>query len=231
MYLYGFFMILIFGVVCLGWIAFLIVGIYRKKRKLSGSTVFIVLGSIWAVPGIAISALAIFAFYQFSQYEPAETVVFNPETYAGQTGTIALSYTDKATVEFYTTNTMINYQMTSSNGLITAPTGKLALHQFEAEKDDAQGTWSISAYFWDREDFAVNVSPDHMTSLNIGPPLTAKIIAKPKADRNVSLNFQLKGADRTDYSINNPNKRREIPHFEIKDKRGEIVLSGKFSYG
>ncbi len=231
MALYWIYMVVMFGAACFGWIALLIVGIYRKRKQLAGSNIFIILGSIWAIPGIGFAALIGLMLYHISIYEPAKIIVFDPATYEGETGTIAINYQNAVTLECYTTNNMINYQLTGSNGMITAPAGYLALHRFETEKEDLQGSWSLSARFWNREKIPIIIMPNQSVSLQAGPPLTAKIKVIPKANKNVSLNFQLRGSYDSDYSIVGPKHCQEIPHFEIRDKRGDIVLSGKFSYG
>jgi len=74
------------------------------------------------------------------------------------------------------------------------------------------------------------VAADQSPTLEVGPPLTAKIVAKARANRQVTLDFKLQGGGTEQYSVRGP-KRRPAPRFEIRDQRGEIALSGAFSYG
>jgi hypothetical protein len=225
----GILFIILFGVLCLGWTVLLGFGIYRKRRGLAGGLVMIILGSIWAVPGIGIAGLAAFAIYQFSQWEPTETKSLDMATYEGETGTIALSYEGPATLTFNTTNAGEQVRLTGDNGGIIAPTGELKPYYFEGTRDGKGGTWTVSTYLGRRKT-PLMVTPDEPVPLEVGPPLTASINTKLKANRQVSLDFTLRGGGTEQYSVRSP-KGRPTPRFEIRDQRGEIVLSGKFSYG
>ena len=221
---------ILFGVICLGWTVLLGFGIYRKRRGLAGGLVMIILGSIWAVPGIGIAGLAAFAIFQFSRWEPTETKSLDMATYEGETGTIALSYTGPATLTFRTTNANEQIKLVSNEGTVVAPVGELKPYYFEGRRKGKKGDWTISAHLGRRKD-PVMVTAAESTTVEVGPPLTARIIAKPKANRHVALDFKLRGGGTEQYSIRGPRGQRPPPRFEIRDPRGEIVLSGKFSYG
>ena len=225
----GILFIIVFGVVCLGWTILLGIGIFRKRRGLAGGMVCIILGSIWAVPGIGLSALTAFAIYQFSTYEAVETKSLDMATYEGETGTIALSYKGPATVTFNTTNANEQVKLSSDNGELIAPAGKLKPYYFEGSREGKGGKWKVTTYLGRRKS-SLEVTTDQSPTLEVGPPLTAKIIAKAKANRQITLDFKLQGAGAEQYSIRSP-KRRPTPRFEIRDQRGDIVLSGAFSYG
>ena len=221
--------LIVFGIVCLGCTVLLGAGIYRKRRNLAGGLVMIILGCVWAVPGLFISGLAAFAWFQFANWEPVETTMLDMATYEGETGTVALSYKGPATVTFNTTNANEQVRLTSDNGEFVAPVGKLKPYYFEGKREGKGGTWKVTTYLGRRKDTLV-VAAGESPTLEVGPPLTAKIIAKTRANRQVTLDFKLQGGGTEQYSVRGP-KRRPTPRFEIRDQRGEIALSGAFSYG
>ncbi len=220
--------LVLFGIVCLGWTVLLGFGIYRKRRNLAGGLVMIILGSIWAVPGIGIAGLAAIAIYQYSTWEFTEPKTFDAASHEGATGTITLDYAGPVTLEVSDTNNT-HLRLAGDNGVITAPAGELKPSYFECKQEGEGGTWTISARL--RHKTSLAVTPDAPTPLDdVAPPLTARIKARQKANGRISLDFKLEGKGNTQYTLRGP-KGRPPPRFEIRDQRGEIVLKGAFSYG
>jgi hypothetical protein len=222
--------LLLFALFSLGWIVLLVIGIVRRRRQLPGGLVMIILGGLWGVPAIGVIALASFAFYQVSAYEPITVKPFDAATYAGETGTIMLNYAGDATLQVGTTNANEHLALSGSGGVITAPAGVLSPSRFEGKREGRGGTWEVSAYLGRGNSKTITVASDMPVAFEAGPPLSASIKVKQKANRQVSLDFELKGRDAQRYTITGP-KRQQTPRFEIRDGQGEIVLSGAFAYG
>ncbi len=221
--------LILFAIICLGWTVLLGCGIYRKRRELAGGLVMIILGCIWAVPGIGIAGLAAFAIYQFSTWEPMEIAEFDPASYEGETGTITLDYDGPVTLQVTGTNN-IYLRLAGDNGAIVAPVGKLTPSSFECKKEGKGGTWVASTWLGRRK-ARLTVTPDTPAHLDsVGPPFAASIKTRQKANGEISLDFKLQGKGKEQYTIRGP-KRRLAPRFEIRDQRDEIALSGAFSYG
>ena len=200
------------------------------KKLIVAFVVLIILGGIWAVPGISIAGLVIFAICQFASHEPIQTQTFDAAELEGDSGIIRLAFAGDATLEVSTTNENGRLALNGSNGVIAAPLGELTPYRFVGRQAGDDGSWMVSAYLGDRHGKALLVTPDEPVVFEVGPPLTAQISIKQKADRQISLDFYLKGSGAERYTIRGP-KRRETPRFEVRDEAGEIVLSGAFAYG
>ena len=221
--------VVLFGLVCLGWTVLLGIGIYRKRRQLRGGKVCIILGSIWAVPGLGLAGLFAYGLFMAFSYKPAEVVAFDPATYAGETGSISVNYDGAVRLEAVTQDEGVHYRMTGDAGDIIAPLGTLVPYNLELRSEGDGGVWTASSYL-SHADKPILVTVDNPVPFETGIPMTATVVVNQKASRQVVLTFSLKGRNGEDFSIRSP-KRRQVPRFEICDKRGEIVLSGAFSYG
>lgn len=219
----------LFGLVCLGWTVLLGIGIYRKRRQLRGGKVCIILGSIWAVPGLGLAGLSAYTIFMVFSYKPPEVLAFDPATYAGETGSISVNYDGSVGLEAVAQDEGVHYRMTGDAGDIIAPLGTLVPYKLELRSEGDGGVWTASSYL-SHTDQPILVTVDNPVAFQTGLPMTATVVVKQKASRQVALKFSLKGRNGEDFSIRSP-KRRQVPRFEICDKRGEIVLSGAFSYG
>ena len=225
-YLY---ILVLFGLACLGWMVLLGIGIYRKRRQLRGGMVCIILGSIWAVPGLGMAGLFGFGMYMAFSYEPPEVLAFDPAAYTGETGRITVDYEGSVMLEASAPNKDVRYRLTGDVGGIQAPVGDLLPYNLELRSAGEGGTWTASSRLG-RNNKPLRVTAGDPVSLETGLPMTASVTVKQKASRQVALDFKLQGKNGENYSIRGP-KRSQIPRFELRNQRGDIVLSGAFSYG
>jgi len=215
------------GVFCLGWPVLLGFGIYRIRRKLAGGLLMTVLGGVWALPALALTALVGLAVYSYTTWETTEVVPFDAASYAGETGTIRIPFTGDVRLTVNRTNEQ--FELCGSDGLVVAPAGEMKPSRFEGRLQHEGEEWTTSAWLG-RRNTTLTVSPEEGAELDVGPPFTATIHSKLRGDRQVALDFRLRGSGPEIYTIRGP-KGRLPPRFELRDQQGQVVLSGKFAYG
>jgi hypothetical protein len=113
------------------------------------------------------------------------------------------------------------------------PTGAYRIGPCLLKQADAQGVaWHVMSM--GPSDSSVMIEAGKKTVLDIGPPLTATLQKRKRGGGMYDFQVAIRGRGGEPYSITGirrGNSAAPAPQFEIRDKKGEVVASGRFRYG
>jgi len=213
-----------------GWLPLLVIGIIcikRKKKKRSG-VVLTVIGGVWSLCSLSLVLLVIHFYRQAMMFSEIED--FAPEKHEGEMGSIVVPYKGKSELVLQDRENNKQIRLHTSDGVISVPVGTYDFRNYKAFKaDEDNAEWAISGYLFSLKE--MRVEPDSRQELDIGFPLTAKVLAKTKGKKKTVFDLKLTGRSGVEYTIFRSGKRTEAPGFQILDKSGEVLWQGKFEYG
>ena len=218
-------------VVLLGWLLPLVVGIVRTVRG-QRSTGLIVFGGAWGLFGAAgLGLLFVGALAFRTANRPTRTEVFDPATYEGPTGTIVVPFTARTQLSVIGQQSAVRQQLTATGGSLIAPAGSLTVRSVDlTAADDSGAQWSASCFF--RRQQQLNLAEGETQELKIGPPFTAKVIAKKTSDDMCTFDLKVTGTGGNGFTIRQlGSAANKAPAFEVLNKDGEVVWQGDFKYG
>jgi hypothetical protein len=212
------------GVFALGSLVVCGIVALRHDHRAAG-VALIIIGVLWGVLIVGGGGAAYYAFERVSA--DSKPVAFAPQTYHGQTGSLTVALTGPATLRARGTKSRQPYVFTTTNGTFQVPADAYSVESWRMDQRDAAGkTWTMECSSPPKLQH-VQVAAGATTALGLGPPLTAKIEAKPPKKGAASFDLSVLDADSNKYSIRGPKE----PGFQALDETGKVVWSGKFAYG
>lgn len=215
--------------ILLAWLVPLIIGIklLRGPQRTAG-IVLTVLGVVWALPSIP--ALIMGTAYYTSlrgQYEPKD---FDASTYRGATGIVRSSYRGPCKLEATSSGQKRSHtRYVSSTGDFTVPVGQHIPAAFSISNKPADGKeWVASSKLYQAG--KIQVTQNTPVTLRAGPPYSATVKAHAGAN-STSFALQLKDNGGNEFSLTRGGANPPPPQFQIVDKSGRVLFTGKFAYG
>jgi hypothetical protein len=209
----------------LGWIAPLVVGIVKLRRR-RGGIVLTIIGAVWGLGALGMVGLGAFSYYQVSKFRHIEE--FDPAAYHGEMGTIVVSHKGQGSLLLRERKADKQIRVAIDNGVAQAPAGEYEVVTYDAVAKDERGVkWTASCYYSKREPLSVAASSSQQ--LDAGPPFTAAVAVKERAKGKVSIDLGIAGRGGRQYSI--MRQDGTAPGFEVLDKSGKVLWQGSFEYG
>lgn len=208
-------------VALVGWLVPLILGIssLRKQRSTVG-WVLTGLGGLWALSAVAALTIG-FVFTQRLQRD-LTPVDFNPQTYSGKTISLQVGDLGEGYLESYEEKRLYRYKPVK--GVVTMPADVMPVRCVVARRDDK--------VLWEADTVLTSSRPKEpptSTGLKVGPPFTTTIIARASSGK---VTMRLETKDRGgNFTTIRSTQEGQPPSFEARDAKGNLVWSGRFSYG
>ncbi len=218
------------GTIALGWIVLLVIGIIRIKRRSRAGVVLTIIGGIWGLLALSLLGFGIYGYQRAMRVSRVED--FDLEQYEGEMGSIILPYKGESSLEVQNKESQKRMRLSTTNGVVLAPTGRYDLCSYEVIDEDENGAkWMAQGSLYSLKSREISVEADSTQDLEIGPAFTAKVTVKKKRQDEAVLDFKLIGRGGGNYTITRMDKRRKAPGFQVVDKSGDILWQGKFEYG
>ncbi len=164
----------------------------------------------------------------FVKFGP-EIVDYNPLTYQGPTGKIAVPLKGDLTLSLLGTRTgdrMRLMTLKSKEGVFTAPTGEYRLLSCDQIVSHGGAQWRLSS----RTERSFSVTPGSSLRLDIGPPYTASIEVGRAEGNRMDLSLKMVGRAGESCAILGGGNSGP-PGFQILATTGQVLQQGKFRYG
>jgi hypothetical protein len=220
----GFLVLGALALALIGWVAPLVIGIIKLRRR-SGGIALTIIGGIWAVGALGLAALGVFAYRQFSAAMRVEA--FNPASYHGAMGTITLPYKGESSLVGIMQGSPTRMRLVVREGVAQAPVGAYSALSYEAAARDANGRrWTARCDVGMTRESALIVGTAAPVELDVGPPFTAAVTVAERSGK-VDLGFNTSGRGGYSYTI----MSSEPPRFEVVDGSGKVLWQGRFEYG
>lgn len=211
----------------LGWIWPLVTGLVKRRRG-EKATVWLVLGAVWGVGSLAVSALiglAIFSIMSFSGYMDATE--FDAAAYEGPTATIVAPYKGEATLTGNTAD-QGSLRFQSSDGTFIVPAGEIAPSAYAITEIDADGGyWHASWSLYPQKLAPFDLAEGGTAQFDRGPPLTMRVKRRELTGGNQNLGIEI--FDRTGATVSVRGAQK--PAIQIIDESGEVAWSKTLEYG
>lgn len=213
--------------ICLAWLVPLVIGLkLLRGPQRTGGIVLTIIGIIWGIPSLA--ALALGVVYYGSMRSSFEIKDFNPATYYGATGVLQSSYRGPCKLLATPVGQKQTTRYASSSGDFVMPVGQYLLGSLEATAKGTDGKeWSARSTIPKQ---TIQVSPQAPSQLRAGPPYTAALKAQGSG-KETRISMQLTDCCGNDVSLQRAGTNPPPPQFQIVDKSGRVLFTGKFAYG
>ena len=159
----------------------------------------------------------------------ASAAPFNPRTYKGKMGSIALTYRGESSMVLRSRQSGKTLAFYTKNGEFQAPTGSYDVRGYQAVARDSEGKWTAYCLTVRRTPPIV-VAANSTRKVDFGPPFAASINVSRSGRDRVSLGFDLGGAGGHRYIVVKGGSL-EPPGFEMIDRSGQVVWEGNFKFG
>jgi ABC-type proline/glycine betaine transport system permease subunit len=214
--------------VLLAWLVPLTIGVkLLRGPQRTGGIVLTVLGIVWGIPSLAL--LVVGAVYFGSMRSAFEVKDFDPTTYRGVTGVLHTSYRGPGKLLAVASGQKQSTRYVSTTGDFTLPIGQYRLTTLEVTAKGADGKeWGATSKL--PQPKSVQIVAQAPVELQVGPPYQAaiKVQGTGAATR---LAMQLRDSGGNDVSLTRGGDRPPAPQFQILDKAGKVLFTGKFAYG
>jgi hypothetical protein len=218
--------------VLLGWLAPLIVGIRRHRRK-AGGKVLIGVGAAWGLLALGLVGMATKSFYELDRTYNHEVSAFTPASYTGAVGTLTFGYDLAGTLKIRHEGAEGSKWWTVgvSNATAVVPAGPIKVDDLSFSVTDAKGkvlgslNCDLSA-----ENQSFSLATNGQRRIAGGFPLTASIDAS-KRDAQLSLGYKLADAAGNRVTWNAAGQGRKPPAFEAVSPAGKCFWRDNFEYG
>ena len=210
----------------LGWAVPLIVGIIsiRRHRRSVLGYVLSGIGALWAIG--ATTALLLAFSYLRGQGQGTHPGDFNPQTFEGKTLRLQVGDLGDGYLEGNAKGR--RYRFRATNGFVTVPVDT-KLRTCLVIRQANKVRWEARTDFTEE----VGSSTPGARQLPVGPPFRVQLDAtrlSGPTPGNVYLRLQTK--DRGGHSTTiSSSPRGQPPSFEARDSKGNLVWTGRFSYG
>jgi hypothetical protein len=221
---------IIVAAILLAWLVPLIVGIrlLRSGQRASG-LVLTIIGGIWAIPSIlGMLAVGVYWTSMRSNYEVKD---FKSAEYRGATGVVRTPYRGSCTLMAARRGEREQVRYASDSGTFAMPVGTYTLQSFTVSaKAPAGQTWDGTSRLYTRSHGTFEVKRDAPQELRVGPPYTAQISVSERSGK-AYLSLTCKDSGGYDAVIQQTGRSTGAPGFEIINKAGATLFSGKFAFG
>lgn len=213
--------------VLLAWLVPLTIGVkLLRGPQRTGGIVLTVLGIVWGIPSLAL--LVVGAVYFGSMRSNFEIKDFNPATYHGATGVLHSSYRGPCKLLAIHVGQKQPARYLSTTGDFKMPVGQYLLGSLEATAKGTDGKeWSARSTMPKQ---TIQVSPQAPSQLSAGPPYQAMLKAQGSGAAT-RISMQIKDCCGNDVSLQRAGGDPPPPQFQILDKAGKVLFTGKFAYG
>jgi len=226
--------LMVWGVVALvllGWLAPLVVGIVRRRRK--GGKVLVGVGSVWCLLALGLVGLAVQMFMDWNRTHNHEVAAFDASTYAGAVGTLSFPYAYQGAFVFRQEGPDGDtwWKVAVSNGAAVAPAGLLIADDLIFFVTDSQGKalGTLTCGFRaEHEAFALATNGLHRIAG--GFPWTASVQVE-KLDDKLSMSFSMVDSAENKVAWHAAGGGRKPPAFEAVDSSGKCFWRDNFEYG
>jgi len=219
------------AIFALGWLVPLVMGIVRLRRKREG-TALTIIGGVWGILALLMVGFAAYGYFSVSRVtEPSSVADFTPATCKGPTGKIVLPYKGEVSLVVSPLDADKQLRLSGKNGELVAPAGIHRLSEFEAVARDSRNVkWTASCSFWSGKQREICVRAGGSTPLDVGPPLTARVVAQHSGPDHARFDLEVLGPGGGSYSIEAAGGR-DAPRFVVLSPSGEVLWKGKFEAG
>ncbi|MEN6305349.1 MAG: hypothetical protein ABFD96_21680 [Armatimonadia bacterium] len=211
----------------LGWLVPLIVGIISIRRHRQNAVGYVLsgIGALWAV-GAATALLLAFSYVRGHQQGTSPSD-FTPQTFQGKTFSLKVGDLGDGYLDGYDRGR--RYRFKAANGAVMVPADTrldTCVITRQADKVRWEARTSLSGLL------ARDVAGPQQQVL-VGPPFTVQITtARMPRQTSGNVYLRLETKDRGGHLTTiSSTPRAQPPSFEARDSKGNLVWSGRFSYG
>jgi len=158
---------------------------------------------------------------------------FDPRAFPGPKGTLRVSSSLPGFLVVEDLKTGERYRLKGEKGRFLSPAGKLRVETLEFRARDGRGRrWIVAANLMEQgRTLQVDLPPGGVKELNLGFPLTAKVLAYRKGAHYYSFDPRLLGRGGESYYLDCLDQKQGFPGFRIFTASGKVLKEGLFTYG
>jgi len=158
---------------------------------------------------------------------------FDAAAYTGALGRVEMAVACDGTLAIQGRSTGgRQVRVSITNGVAVAPAGGFSIQMVQIRMMDSSGKpWEATCYRPSGDSGKLNLPADGAATLALGPPFDARIKTRGKSDGTRTFSLSITGSGKNKFRIMHIGRGRQAPGFEVINTDGDVIWSGKFSYG